>query len=103
MLVLGGIVMIFVGAATGRPQRNVPAPILVGVLYLFLGALYIFPANYLNRFASRIRSLVAMRRTLDLEDALEAQRAFWKFCGIMAIVVMALYLAFIAIAVFGRL
>ena len=49
--------------------------------YLVMAVLYLFGAMYLNRSASAVGRLKRMHRTVDLEEALEGQRAFWKFCG----------------------
>jgi len=96
-------VLIFIGAAMGGRRGDVPGGIFIGIAYLVMGAIYLFPAGYLNRFASRIRALDGMRRMIDLEEALDAQRAFWRFCGIIAIVVVAIYLIVIAFLVFSRI
>ncbi|HXE51544.1 MAG TPA: DUF4339 domain-containing protein [Tepidisphaeraceae bacterium] len=50
-----------------------------------------FAAGYAGRYAAGIRRLAAARRSIELEEALDAQRAFWKFCGILAICVLAGY------------
>jgi len=49
--------------------------------YLVMAVLYLFGAMYLNRSASAVGRLERMHRTVDREEALEGQRAFWKFCG----------------------
>lgn len=40
-------------------------------------------------------------QTMDLVSALNEQRAFWKFMGIVAIIVMGLYLIIIPVMIFG--
>ncbi len=65
-----------------------------GAFVLVYGAtalLYVAPAIYLSRYATRIGDLLRTRRTTDLEAALEAQKSFWKFCGIVLTVILCLY------------
>jgi len=97
-MVIAGVVLFFIGAAASQGRQG-PGPVL-GVLYLVLAAMYVFPAVYLTRYAARISDLVRMRRAIDLEAALEAQKMFWKSVGIMVIVGIGLYLLFIVVLVF---
>jgi hypothetical protein len=95
-----GVVMIFL--TTGRAMPGAPGAVL-GAAYILFAVIYIFIASYLNSYASRIGRLRRMKRTIDLEEALDVQRAFWKFCGVMTIVGITLYLGGIVIAVAFRL
>tara|TARA_B100001123_G_scaffold254816_1_gene284267 strand:- start:1423 stop:1722 length:300 start_codon:yes stop_codon:yes gene_type:complete len=60
-------------------------------LYMGIGALYFYPALKLSQYASRIAILRQTRSERDLARALEEQRAFWAFCGIMTVITLALY------------
>jgi hypothetical protein len=99
LLALGGIFML-VQSATARFR---PVPPAAGVLYLVLAVVYLFPAGYLSRYASALRRLQQMRRNVDLEEAIDAQRAFWKLCGILTIIVFGLYLVGVAVAIVVRI
>jgi hypothetical protein len=57
------------------------------------------PGLYLTRYASRIASLRGSGRIEDLEAALEAQKAFWRFAGITVLVVICLYVVILAFAI----
>lgn len=57
----------------------------------FFGVLCFFPSLYLWRFAGHIRDLIYTRRVADLESALRAQKSFWRFCGIVVALILALY------------
>jgi hypothetical protein len=48
-------------------------------------ALYLVPSLQLRKYARRIDLFVAQGHTVQLEAALEAQRAFWRFAGIFVI------------------
>ncbi|HEX8915645.1 MAG TPA: DUF4339 domain-containing protein [Humisphaera sp.] len=58
---------------------------------LAAAGLYYIPAMYLGRYASRIDKLVRSRRQQDFEAALEAQKSYWKFIGILTLVVIVIY------------
>lgn len=68
------------------------------LVYPLIGLLYFFPSLYLFRFAQAIRDLRDAPDVLHLENALSAQKSFWKFVGILAALVIALYVAIIAVA-----
>ena len=94
MLALGFVVMIAgaLGAnLTDEAAFGGPAAIAVGAVYALLALLYLFPALKLWSYASRIATLADTRREPDLIAALDAQRAFWKLLGVLAIAVLALY------------
>lgn len=97
-MLLGGIGMMFVGAAmpsTG-PRSNSPFPVwALGLVYLPMGALYVYPGMKLWAFSSAIGRLVASRSVMDLESALGQQKSFWKFSGITTIILMAVYGVFV--------
>jgi hypothetical protein len=47
-------------------------------------------SRYLVRCSKRIREFVAHREPRQLEAALDAQRSFWKFVGVLTLVGVAL-------------
>jgi len=64
-------------------------PVAMGVFVL---ALYLPPLLLLNRYANRIGRLVRSGAPGDLEAALQAQKAFWKYIGILTLVILVLYI-----------
>lgn len=89
---IGFAAMTFAGAGAGPIERSVL------LMYIPMGVLYFFPSLFLFRYASRINALWANRSVRQLEDALEAQKSFWKFVGILMLVAMVLYVLIIAFA-----
>ena len=89
----GGIVLFVLLITTGG--RNTDG--WLGFLYVPFALLYLVPGIYLNRYASRIAQLQQFNREDMLEEALAAQKSFWKFCGIALIVIIALYIALAAV------
>jgi hypothetical protein len=71
---------------------------LLGLAYIPFGLLYLAPAIYLHRYASRAKAFVRMRAEQQLEEAIDAQKSFWKFCAILALIIIAAYV--IAIPIF---
>ncbi|MEI8198074.1 MAG: DUF5362 family protein [Phycisphaerae bacterium] len=96
LMMIGGVFMVI--ATAFIPHRD-PGMIVLGLIYIPFGLLYIIPGVYLHRYASGITRLLQSNDSADLEGALDAQRAFWKFVGVMTIVAMALYAVFIVIFV----
>ena len=52
--------------------------LFMGILYGFFTFVYWFMAKSLTGYAKRINNLSASESVRDLEDALEAQKNFWK-------------------------
>lgn len=92
-MLLAGVLMIGVGllaAGTGGVEKGAQA--MLGAVYLPMAALYVYPGIKMWSYGSAIGRLVASRSMADLESALGQQKSFWKFGGIAAIVVIALYI-----------
>lgn len=97
LMILGGIGMI-AGAAMGGMAAGgksglyagVPLGIM-GAIYIVMSLLYVVPAVLLGRYATRIGGLMQRQTELDLIATLDAQRAFWKFVGVLTLVVLVAY------------
>jgi hypothetical protein len=89
VMCIGALVFMGMGM-TGRGGNSRGLGILAFV-YIGIGALMVIPPIYLTRYFSRIGALTRSGRAVDLENALEAQKSYWKFIGIFAIVVFAIY------------
>jgi len=76
-----------------------PLRVVLPAVYLLMGALQIPPVIYLNRYAGRIGALLESHAPADLAKALEAQKSFWKYVGIFALVMMCVYALGIILAV----
>lgn len=62
-----------------------------GLLYIAFGIIYFFPAYFLMKYASSINQLLQGGGDVAMEDALGNQKSFWKFSGIMTLVVICIY------------
>jgi hypothetical protein len=69
---------------------------ILPVFYLLFSLLYFFPCLYLFRFASKTRAAVLSSDAALLEAGLKNLKAFFRYMGILLIVVLAFYaLAFV--------
>ena len=93
MMVVG-----IVGGLAGLATGDATALMLL-FLYPVMALLYIFPSLYLVRYSRRIREFVAGGQGSQLEAALDAQRAFWKFLGILTVISIVMGVLAVLIAV----
>lgn len=88
--------------ASGSPMLAGGMGIGIAVVYGLLSFIYIYPAVKLWKYANAIRDLLRTNSEADLIDALNQQRAFWKFIGILFLSIVALYiLVIVGAVVFG--
>jgi len=94
LLLLGVLIGLLGSVASGRVETA-----MVFVVYAILGALYLGPAVFLGRYASNIARLRMTLRIEDLENALEAQKSFWRFIGIVTVMMLILYVCLIFVMI----
>jgi hypothetical protein len=82
--------LLAVGFAALSPAAK-GTPAALGLLYLPLGLIYIYPGIKLWSYGAAIARLTSSRAVADLEDALGQQKSFWKFSGIASIVLIVVY------------
>ena len=64
--------------------------IFIGIFYIIMGIIMIFPALYLYRYAKNITNALTRNDSPSLENAIQNMKSYWKFTGILAIVCIAL-------------
>jgi hypothetical protein len=81
LLIVGGLAGGAVMLAASRPEG-------IGLLFVYplAGVLYIYPSLCLFRYADGIGRFLATGGVDALALALDAQRAFWKFAGLLTVV-----------------
>ncbi len=95
IMILAGLAVGVAGGALGQV-----ASLSLGLVYVLMSALYIMPGLYLVRYAARIREFVTQgQRAAQLESALETQRAFWKFVGVLTVIGIVVSIIGIAAAI----
>jgi hypothetical protein len=90
-MLLGGLAVIAMGALASATAKSA-APMALGLVYIPLSGLYIYPGLKLTKFGGAIGRLLQSRAIPDLDAALEQQKSFWKFAGITTIVMIVLYI-----------
>ena len=83
-----------VGAAVS-PRTHDSFTTAIFCLYVLVGVLYIVPAVFLTRYGSLIGRLMITRNSHTLESALEAQKSFWRYVGILTVVVFGVCVALV--------
>ncbi|MEY2745520.1 MAG: hypothetical protein RL112_562 [Planctomycetota bacterium] len=71
----------------------------VGILNMAIGCFVCYVAVKLFRYGTRIEEFLASNALEDLEQALEAQRAFWKAMGVVAVAAIVLFALQLILAV----
>ncbi len=94
LLVLGCLAILVIPMG---PMGSMPIGPRIGAsfAYLLMGLVQFPAVLFLSRYASRISRLAGTNAPIDLEDALRAQKSFWKYLGILTLVMMILYLLII--------
>ena len=98
LILLGALVMLIAGGAIfagnfgeGPAAIGAAMPVVMSLIYVGMAALYFFPSLKLWKYGTYILKLMNSQSMDDLEAALDAQRGFWKFVGIMIIIVIAIH------------
>ena len=92
----------FLSSRFGSALGGVPTA-LIGLIYVVLGALYIIPVVFLFRYATGIQKALTMDLISGMEDALRSQKSFWRFVGILMLILLILQvvaLVFVILAFF---
>jgi hypothetical protein len=92
-MLLGGLAVMAMGAMESAAGKSA-LPMALGLVYVPLSALYIYPGLKLTKYGGAIGRLLQSRASPDLDAALEQQKSFWKFSGITTIVMIVLYILF---------
>jgi hypothetical protein len=87
-------------AVTGAlGEQGGPPFAILGVIYACMGLLYFVPSLHLWRYGGHIQAYLHDPQTPRLELALEAQRRFWKFVGILAAISIVFFFLTIGVAI----
>jgi hypothetical protein len=100
LMALGGLVftaLVVLVSNLAEEFGGILAGSFMGVLYIVLGLLAFFPAKFCYGFGSKIHHYSLSNSDRDLEEAFKNNKSLWKFCGVLAIV----YLAIIPLALIG--
>lgn len=100
LMVLGGFFMLIGGGLMAVSDKQAMPfagfPVVIALVYLVMGAIYLYPAVRLWAYGTRIGEMLASQSMHDLEAAIESQRRFWRVVGIYVIVLIGIYVLAIA-------
>jgi hypothetical protein len=97
MLVVGAIMLLMQLVHAGPSAEGPPG--VLGLAYFVMSAFYIPPAIFLHRYAGAAKMFSRLRDDESLEKAVEAQKSFWKFVAVLALVIIGLYIVMIPVIV----
>ena len=102
MILCGICVMTFSGVMDFGFYDGIPGgsyiTIFMGIFYLIMAGLYIYPILCLLRASKAAQMAVEMNSNEQMVEFLSNSKSFWKFCGILTIVMLALSVLMIIIA-----
>lgn len=102
LMCVGGLLMMLMPSAPGMRGAGFFGPV-VGIIYILFSGLYLFPAYFLHQYASSINDLLRGGGDTAMENALGSQKSFWRFTGILTLIIIGIYALVIFFAVFGAM
>lgn len=99
LMILGGLTIMTSGSAMLRASGMPIGGGVIGLIYLVGALLFFFPAYYLYKFGAVSRKAMQTGSIADLNAGLGYMKSYFKFSGILAIVIIAFYI--IAIVALG--
>ncbi len=90
-MLLASVSMLALGSTLGS---GLPAGFGIAMMvgYMVMAGIQLPAVIFLNRYASRIGALVNSGAPGDLEAAISAQKSFWRYLGILTLIVLCLYI-----------
>lgn len=92
IMVLAGVVLTFMGGSLGEAM-NIPGfGALIGILYLGLGLIYLYPCWKMLQFAGTMPVGLQKSDQTLVNEALRNLKTSFRFWGILSLVIIGLYL-----------
>jgi hypothetical protein len=88
-MIVAGIGMAVWGSAMPDAAGPFPGGMAVfGLVYVCMALIYLVPSIYLWRYGTHIGAYLRDPQAILLEAALEAQRKFWQFVGVLTVIML---------------
>lgn len=100
-MAIATIFIIGASVLAGAGPEGMIGGLVMGVFYGFLTFVYWLMAKSLTGYSKRINALTASESVIDLEDAMEAQKTFWKTAGIVTAVTLIIYIVILVVMAAG--
>ena len=94
-MVMAGLTLVALGDSVPIGDDNLLNSVgnrTLGVIYTIVATLYFFPSRYLYQYAEKLNAAVQSKDETQLILALDKNKSFFKFVGIMMGAVLAFYL-----------
>ena len=65
--------------------------VMIGIIYLVIAALYLFPTLKLFRFANHARAALAGNNSQQFTESIRNLKSFFKFFGVLTAIILGLY------------
>jgi hypothetical protein len=75
------------------------ATVMMVIILLIIAVIYFFPLLYLLKFSQHAKNAVATGDSNEMTLALKYQKSYWKYLGILVIILLVVYL--IIFLIFG--
>ena len=98
-MILTGIVMIL-GGKFFQAAENAPLPAFTGIINIVASIFYLVPSIWLSKYSSAITRFLSGGGAIELGKAIAFQKSFWKFVGIMTVVLIGFAVMGIIAAIF---
>ncbi len=92
LMVLGGLIITVFAAGFSNVQNSEVPMGFLGIIYVMLAILYLFPTLYLYNFSKNMRKALANSNQQNLDLGFENLKSFFKFVGIFTIITISLYI-----------
>ncbi len=101
LLLLVAIILIPLGIFIDSPTHTPHLFIFLGLIYLVLASISFIPAWYLYKFSTNVEKMLTFRTNQKVEEAFLYLMRYYRFTGIMVIVILVIYV--IAIIVWATM
>jgi hypothetical protein len=102
-MVAGGLVALIGAPLMADLDFGGETGFLMGIFYLISAVIMFFPARFMYSFGARLRNYFLSNMEKELELAFKYNKAYWKFCGIMIIICLALIPIMISLAIYASM
>ncbi|WP_300604417.1 DUF5362 family protein [Niabella sp.] len=96
---IGGLGVMMASSAAVRSTGMPFSGAILGLFYIIMALLYFFPSFYLYKFGSLARKGIQTENISDLNEGLRYLKNFFRFTGILVIVIIGFYI--IVLLAFG--
>ncbi len=101
LMVIFGLLFGTIYGSVSGPANPPGSTGLVGLVYVLMALLYFFPVLYLFNFSRKMKSALQSKNNEDFMMAFSNLKSHYKFVGILAIVVISIYVLLFLFAALG--